>query len=74
MSVLRLIRFGSELIQSNPHIRKAFAKSVKARAKDANIPADIETYEATAVEWCLLGLVELRPPGVIVECEGEQPR
>ncbi len=27
--------------------------------------SSLETYDAVAVEWLLLGLVELPPPGVI---------
>jgi len=49
--------FASDLISNYPHILEAFASKVHN---------DIGTYEATAVERFLLGLVELPPAGLEV--------
>lgn len=58
---LRLLQWASVLIKANPHIKVA---TVSADAGGAHIPNDLETFEALAVEWFLLGLVELPPCGV----------
>ncbi len=49
--------FASDLISNYPHIMETFASKVHN---------DIGTYEATAAEWFLLGLVELPPGGIEV--------
>ena len=49
--------FASDLISNYPHILETFASKVHN---------DIGTYEATAAEWFLLGLVELPPAGIEV--------
>ena len=54
---LRVLVFTSDLIRTNPVILSEFAARYKA----------IGTYEATAVEWFLLGLVEIPPAGVEIE-------
>jgi len=51
----RALLFASDLIKECPYILEAFASKVHE---------DIGTYEATAIEWFLLGLVELPPRGV----------
>ena len=61
---LRVLRFASDLIKGNTHVMPFFVSTVRANAGDIEIPEDIASYEATAVEWCLLGLVELPPAGV----------
>lgn len=60
----RILRWASELIRINPHVSTAFVTTVGTYAKDLRLPNGIATFEATAVEWFLLGLVELPPPGV----------
>ncbi len=61
---LRVLRWAAEVVRANPHICEAFAATVRDNAGGEKVPDDIETYEATAVEWFLLGLVELPPCGV----------
>jgi len=61
---LRVLALASEFVKANPHILLAFAGTVRVIAGDAEVPEDIETYEATAAEWCLVGLAEMPPDGV----------
>jgi hypothetical protein len=59
-----LIGFG-KLLRDNPHVARQFAAFLRRRTNaEARLPGDIESYEAAAVEWFLLGLVELPPQGV----------
>ncbi len=66
---LRLLIFAGELVRTNPHLAGAFEATVRSHAGKQKVPDDIVTYEATAVEWCLLGLVELPPTGVTLQME-----
>ena len=59
VSVLAL---ASEFVTAN-NILPEFGRAVRLLAPGAAIPADIDTYEATAVEWCLVGLAEMPPAG-----------
>lgn len=66
---LRVLAMGSEFVKANPHILPEFARQVHKMVAEAKIsgdvvPADIGTFEATAVEWCLVGLAEMPPAGL----------
>ncbi|MGB2753533.1 MAG: hypothetical protein WBD75_00830 [Phycisphaerae bacterium] len=63
---LRALVFASEFVKCNPGVLPEFARTVRALGVEGDVPADIETYEATAVEWCLIGLAEMPPSGVEV--------
>jgi hypothetical protein len=63
---LRLLALASEFVKTNPHIVSEFARTVRAFGVEGEVPADIETYEATAVEWCILGLAEMPPQGMTI--------
>ena len=52
------------MVRDNPHVPQVFAEHVQSHAARETLPADLERYEAAAVEWLLLGLVELPPDGV----------
>jgi hypothetical protein len=55
----------AELLRQNPHIQPQFALFLRGHTNaEARLPHDLERYEAAAVEWLLLGLVELPPAGV----------
>ena len=56
---LKLLALASDLIKSNPSICGEFARSISS--KSSQVPDDIETYEARAIEWFLIGLAESRP-------------
>jgi len=64
LSYLAILRWSAEVVKTNPIIKSCFAEYVQARA--TNLPSNlaIYTYEAAAMEWFLLGVVELVPPGV----------
>jgi hypothetical protein len=63
---LRVLAFASEFVRANQHILARFAETVRGIIGGADVPADVETYEATAVEWCLIGATEMMPSGVEV--------
>ena len=63
---LRVLALASELVKANMHILMEFDRTVRCLVPGAAIPADIGTYEATAVEWCLVGLAEMPPAGVFL--------
>lgn len=64
---LQLLALASELVKANPHILPEFAWTVHSLVGGAEVPADIETYEATAAEWCLVGLGEMPPGGLTMK-------
>ena len=57
---LRVLCFANEFVRENPQIRGGLAAAARGSGAAA-VPDDFEAYEAAAVEWCILGLVELPP-------------
>lgn len=69
---IRVLIFASGFVKQNTHILTVFAQTVRDLARDnPAVPDDIQTYEAAAAEWCLIGLAEMPPSGV--EVLGGQP-
>ena len=64
ISYLAILVWCSGFLKANPAIISEFVSYVHREKKDAELPADIEQYEAVAVEWFLEGLAALPPPGV----------
>ena len=58
--------WASQLVQKNPCIVRGFDKYIRQHAA-IPVPGEVAEYEAAAVEWFLLGLVELPPAGVTIE-------
>ncbi len=63
-SYAAILLWSGALIMQNPGILPAFADYVAAHAAGTTLPSGLDEYEAPAVEWFLLGLVELSPGGV----------
>lgn len=63
-SYLAIVRWSAEVIADNPAIMDSFAKHVARHAEDKQIDVTVESYDAAAMEWLLLGLVEIPPAGV----------
>lgn len=64
-SYVAVLIWCGRLIRTNPHVAPQFASFLRRHTTEAaHLPTDLETYEAAAAEWLLLGLVELPPPGV----------
>jgi hypothetical protein len=63
-SYVAVLLWSGELIQANPAVTARFAEYLRRHCRPHSLPDDLMTYEAVAVEWLLLGLVELPPPGV----------
>lgn len=65
---LTILLWCGELTKANPCIATGFDDYIRNKAGSASprIPPDLNTYEAAAVEWFLLGAVELPPSGIIV--------
>lgn len=68
---LNILFWARSLLQKNPRIMPCFADFVGTVCPADPLPQGHEKYEAAVVERLLLGLVELRPPGVT--CRG-RPR
>jgi hypothetical protein len=66
-SYVAILVWSGQLLRDNPHMCRLFASFLRhCTATEALLPGDLETYEAAAMEWLLLGLVELPPAGVIL--------
>ncbi|MGD1021096.1 MAG: hypothetical protein ABSA12_17460, partial [Verrucomicrobiia bacterium] len=59
-----ILVWAAKLLRMNPTIIAEFEKYVRLTAKGMPVPAKIVDYEAPALEWFLLGVVELPPCGV----------
>lgn len=70
---LRVLMWAGNLVKTNPHIREGFASTVKKLIGGDESLEDIEKLEAPAVEWFLLGLVELPPAGVDTQPQSSSP-
>ena len=68
---LDLLFWASALLRDNPAIRTAFAGQVREHAGGEELPSGLEDFEASAVEWLLLGLVELPPDGTMIDVRAE---
>lgn len=62
---LRCLIFAGDFVRANQYILSAFDETVREHADKQPIPDDVQTYEATAFEWCILGLVDMSPDGVL---------
>lgn len=61
---LAVLVWGGRVMRDNPSLPERFAHYVE---KESGQPAlNLQEYEGAALEWLLLGLVELPPAGVIV--------
>lgn len=61
---LDFLAWSSRLLQDNPSIESLFAQYVLKHANGEEPPEGFEDFEGAAIEWLLLGLVELPPAGV----------
>jgi hypothetical protein len=62
LTYLSILLWAAELVGDNPQITSNFADYVGRHAAGHGLP--LAEYEGAAVEWFLLGLVELPPAGV----------
>lgn len=60
---LAILVWASQLLCRNPGISSRFGAYVREKS-DSDPPSDVGEYDAAAVEWFLLGLVEIPPSGV----------
>lgn len=63
---LAVLVWGGRVLRDNPKICGAFASYVERQNKGP-IDLNLCEYEGAALEWLLLGLVELPPAGVAIE-------
>lgn len=63
---LAVLVWGGRVLRDNPSVCSAFASYVERNCKG---PVDLKLreYEGAALEWLLLGFVELPPEGIIIE-------
>lgn len=58
---------GHKILENNPTVMKCFREMVLRHAKDAENGLSLMDYEAPAIEWLLIGLVEVPPNGLLFE-------
>ena len=61
---LAILLWSAEVLRDNPAIIEHFAGYVQDHSGDVVHDLPLETYEAAAMDWLLLGLTELPPAGV----------
>ena len=61
---LGILFWSAEVLRNNPPITQHFATYVRGKSEGFGGDLPMDTYEAAAMEWFLLGLVELSPAGV----------
>lgn len=66
MKYLAFLVWGGRVLRENPEVCGAFAAYVE-RHHEGSIDLNLREYESAALEWLLLGLVELPPAGIIIE-------
>lgn len=66
LSYLAILLWAGELVRENPGIVEEFGAYLTLCTNGQGIQAKMCSYEAAAVEWFLLGLVELPPAGVTI--------
>ena len=65
LSYLSILVWGAAIIRANPSICSTFAAHVRRHRKKEEVDTlPLETFDAAALEWLLLGLVEIPPAGV----------
>jgi hypothetical protein len=64
LSYLAIVRWSAEVVESNAAIMECFARHVARHAEGTPIDVPLDSYDAAAMEWLLLGLVEIPPAGV----------
>ncbi len=62
---LAVLVWGGRVMRDNPRVVEHFARYVEKESGRQALPK-LREYEGAALEWLLLGLVELPPAGVIV--------
>jgi len=66
LSYTAILAWCGDVIRANPVIMTCFADHVRAHAEGKADGLPLEEYEAVAMEWLFLGLVETPPEGVSV--------
>ncbi|KAA0215784.1 MAG: hypothetical protein DYG94_06465 [Leptolyngbya sp. PLA3] len=61
---LAVLTWAGALLRQNPVITPLFAEYVRSVEHDHPIDFPLDEYQSAAVEWLLLGLAEIPPPGV----------
>jgi len=64
LSYLAVLKWAGDLLDDNPTVPRHFAVHVRKHCNEVGADLPVESYEAAAVEWLLLGLVELPPGGI----------
>ena len=62
-----ILFWSGQMLRANPEILQCFADYVRDKSKDIGRDLPLESYEAAAMEWLLLGLAELPPAGARLE-------
>jgi hypothetical protein len=60
---LAIVAWAGTFVRDHPQLPVCFADYIQRHAGDAQLPTAIAEYEAVAMEWFLLGVVEIPPAG-----------
>ena len=66
---LAILAWAGTFVRAHPQLSLGFTDYVQRHAGAARLPADISEYDAVAMEWFLLGVVEIPPAGWTQESE-----
>jgi len=61
---LPILLWASDVVRENSFIAEEFDRYVRGHFENSQPPENLVEYEAAAIEWFLLGLVELPPKGI----------
>jgi hypothetical protein len=61
---IHLLFWAAHVHRTSPSIRREFERALGRLSGVDGLPRDAATFEAAAIEWLLLGLIELPPAGV----------
>lgn len=64
LSYLAILHWSAEVLRLNPPVQRLFVEHVRRNSPDSADRLPLKTYEAAAIEWLLLGVVELPPTGM----------
>jgi hypothetical protein len=67
LDYLAILSWSARFLRLNHEIPRLFGEYVRDAAKEDAASLALDEYEGAAVEWLLLGLAELPPPGVDLE-------
>lgn len=73
LSYVAILLWGAQVMSANPTILAEFTSYITRCNTGTALDAEVAEYEAVALEWFLLGAVELPPNGVVIAVKRQDP-